>query len=190
MDLRCPSWPVPRVWGAKGWLATVPNNFGFGTVFTDKKGHEWTSGRGCVLWFALFFFDAFPPFPLTLRSCRCGRLRFNVTRNRKLLHRHPEVSREVVEETLLLILQESQCDPLLDLVSAVSRWMFSGVLIRPFVVGKVKFFSFRKHHLSHIESFRVDFRCVHRFQLLNVCKPMCHPSKFTRVQSISEEQSK
>ena len=27
------------------------------------------------------------------------------------LHRHPEVSREVVEETLL-ILQESQCDPL------------------------------------------------------------------------------
>ena len=37
---------------------------------------------------------------------------------------HPEMSHEVVEETLL-ILQESQCDPLLDLVAAVSRWMFS-----------------------------------------------------------------
>ena len=35
-----------------------------------------------------------------------------------------EVSHEVVEETLL-ILQESQRDPLLDLVAAVSRWMFS-----------------------------------------------------------------
>ena len=34
------------------------------------------------------------------------------------------MSREVVEETLL-ILQESQCDPLLDLDEAVSRWMFS-----------------------------------------------------------------
>ena len=46
------------------------------------------------------------------------------TKNRSWLHRHPEVSREVVEK-ILLILQESQCDPLLDLVAAVSRWMFS-----------------------------------------------------------------
>ena len=46
------------------------------------------------------------------------------TRSRLLLHRHPEMSRVVVEETLL-ILQESQCDPLLDLVAAVSRWMLS-----------------------------------------------------------------
>ena len=35
------------------------------------------------------------------------------------------MSRGVVEETLL-ILQENQSDPLLDLVAAVSRWMFSG----------------------------------------------------------------
>ena len=35
-----------------------------------------------------------------------------------------ETSREVVEETLL-ILQENQCDVLLELVAAVSRWMFS-----------------------------------------------------------------
>ena len=34
------------------------------------------------------------------------------------------MSREIVEETLL-ILQESQRDPLLELVAAVSRWMFS-----------------------------------------------------------------
>ena len=37
---------------------------------------------------------------------------------------HPQTSLEVVEETLL-ILQESQRDLLLDLVAAVSRWMFS-----------------------------------------------------------------
>ena len=41
-----------------------------------------------------------------------------------LLHRHPEVSREVVEE-ILLILQESQYYSLLELVDAVPRWMFS-----------------------------------------------------------------
>ena len=33
-------------------------------------------------------------------------------------------SNDVVEETLL-ILQESQCDPLFELVAAVSKWMFS-----------------------------------------------------------------
>ena len=48
------------------------------------------------------------------------------TKSRLSLHRHPEVSREVVEETLLR-LQESQCDSLLELVAAVSRWMFSGL---------------------------------------------------------------
>ena len=42
-----------------------------------------------------------------------------------MLHRHPEVSREVVEETLL-VLQESQYYSLLELVDALSRWMFSG----------------------------------------------------------------
>ena len=36
------------------------------------------------------------------------------------------MSREVVEETLL-ILQENQCDFLLELVAAVSWWMFSGL---------------------------------------------------------------
>ena len=36
------------------------------------------------------------------------------------------MSLEVVEETLL-ILQENQCDFLLELVAAVSRWMFSSL---------------------------------------------------------------
>ena len=36
------------------------------------------------------------------------------------------MSREVVEETLL-ILQENQRDFLLELIDAVSRWMFSGL---------------------------------------------------------------
>ena len=40
------------------------------------------------------------------------------------LHRHPEMSREVVEETLL-IPQENLRDLLLELGDPVSRWMFS-----------------------------------------------------------------
>ena len=40
------------------------------------------------------------------------------------LHRHPETSREVVEETLL-ILQENPFDFLLELGVPVSRWVFS-----------------------------------------------------------------
>ena len=46
------------------------------------------------------------------------------TKKHSSLHRQPEVSREVVEETLLII-QESQYCSLLALVDAVSRWMFS-----------------------------------------------------------------
>ena len=37
------------------------------------------------------------------------------------------MSVEVVEVETLLILQENQGDPLLELVTAVSRWMFSGL---------------------------------------------------------------
>ena len=36
-----------------------------------------------------------------------------------------------------------------------------------------------KYYFLCIESFWEDFRCVHRFQLLNVCKLLCHPSKFS-----------
>ena len=48
------------------------------------------------------------------------------TKNRLSLHQHPEMSREDVEETLL-ILQESQYYSLVELVAAVPRWMFSGL---------------------------------------------------------------
>ena len=81
----------------------------------------------------------------------------------------------------LLIFQES----LLELVDAVSRWMFSGLdLLQGFDSSicdwKNKFFLFGKYHLFRIESFRVDFRCVHRLQLLKVRNqyvtlPKSHP---------------
>ena len=96
------------------------------------------------------------------------------TRTHLSLHRHLEMSHEVVEETLL-ILRESQCDPLLDLVAAVSRWIFSvpDLLQRFWFVHlrlENEFSSFfGKYHLFRIESFRVDFRCVPRLQLLKVC---------------------
>ena len=46
---------------------------------------------------------------------------------------------------------------------------------------------FGKYHLFRIESFRVDFRCVHRLQLLNVCNhhvtlPKSSPSRTERIQ--------
>ena len=46
------------------------------------------------------------------------------TRNHTSHHWHLDTSLEVVEETLL-VLQENQGDFLLELVAAVSRWMFS-----------------------------------------------------------------
>ena len=65
----------------------------------------------------------------------------DMARSHLSLHRHPETSREVVEETLLT-LQESQRDFLLELVDAVPRWMFSVLissksLIRPSATEKM-----------------------------------------------------
>ena len=116
------------------------------------------------------------------------------TRNRLSLHRHPEVSLEVVEETLL-ILQESQYYFLLELVDAVPRWMFSVPnLLQGFDSSicdwKNKFSLFGKYHLFRIVSFRVDFRCVHRLQLLKVCDQYVTLPNSPRVQSVSEEQSR
>ena len=85
------------------------------------------------------------------------------TRSHLSLHRHPETSLEVVEETLL-ILQESQFCSLLELVDAVPRWLFSGAWSPPrgfdssICDWKNKFsFFFGKYHLFRIESFWVDF---------------------------------
>ena len=64
------------------------------------------------------------------------------TKSHLSLHQHPEMSCEVVEETLL-ILQENQGDFLLELIAAVSRWMFSGldllqgVWFVPSAIGKI-----------------------------------------------------
>ena len=109
------------------------------------------------------------------------------TRIHFLLHQHPDMSLEVVEETLL-ILQVSQYYSLLKLVDAVPRWMFSGswspprVLIRPSAIGKINSpFFFGKYHFFRIESLWVDFRCVHRLQLLNVCNQHVTLPNSTRV---------
>ena len=55
---------------------------------------------------------------------------------------------------------------------------------------KNKFSLFGKYHLFRIESFRVDFWCVHRFQLLKVCDQYVTLPNSPRVQSVSEEQSR
>ena len=112
------------------------------------------------------------------------------------LHRHPETSLEVVEETLLS-LQESQyyflsldwsmpyqggCFQVLisskGFDSSICDWK-----------NKLSFF-FGKYHLFRIESFRVDFRCVHRLQLLKVCDQYVTLPNSPRVESVSEEQSR
>ena len=51
---------------------------------------------------------------------------------------------------------------------------------------KNKFSLFGKYHFFRIKSFRVDFRCVHRLQLLNVCNYVTLLN-FTRVQCVFEE---
>ena len=50
-----------------------------------------------------------------------------------------------------------------------------------------KFALFGKYHLFRIESFRVDFRCVHRFQLLKVCDQYVTLPNSLGVLSVSEE---
>ena len=47
---------------------------------------------------------------------------------------------------------------------------------------------FGKYSFLCIESFWVDFPCVHRFQLLKVCNQYVTRPNSTRVQSVSEEQ--
>ena len=70
-------------------------------------------------------------------------------------------------------------------VDVLSSWSPPGVLIRPSEIGKSKFSLFGKYHLFRIESFRVDFRCVHRFQLLKVCDQYVTLPNSLRVQSVS-----
>ena len=89
------------------------------------------------------------------------------------LHRHPEVSLEVVEEETLLILQENLFDFLPNWVipyqGGCSQFLiFSRSFDSSAWVLKNNF-PFWEILLLRVESFRVDFWCLRRFQLLNVC---------------------
>ena len=117
------------------------------------------------------------------------------TKNHLSLHRHPEMSLEVVEETPLII-QENPFDLLLELVDAVPKWLFSiPDLLRKFWFVHLRLeneFSifFGKYYFLRIESFRIDFWCVHRFQLVNFCNEHVTLPNSHRVQIVSKEQSK
>ena len=100
-----------------------------------------------------------------------------------MLHRHPEVSLEVMEVETLLILLENLFDLPLELGDPVSRWMFSASrnIIFPFLGENMSSFA--------LSLFCVDFRCVHRFQLLNVCNHYVTLPNSPRVQSVSKEKN-
>ena len=108
------------------------------------------------------------------------------TKNHFVLHQHPEVSLEVVVVETLVILLENLFYLLLELGDPVSRWMLSvpdllqRFLIRPSATGKYEcsHFLWEISPLLHRVFFWVDFRCVHRLQLLKVCDQLRHPSKF------------
>ena len=71
-------------------------------------------------------------------------------------HRHPEVSLEVVEETLL-VLQENLFDLLLELDAAVSRWMFSGLdLLQRILFVHLRLGMLMFHFLRGITSFALS----------------------------------
>ena len=98
--------------------------------------------------------------------------------------KHPEVSFEVVEVETLLILLENIFVLLLELGGPVSKWMFSV----PDLLQRILFVHLRweyecsiffgKYYFLCIESFCIDFQCVHLLQLLNVCNQYVTPSKF------------
>ena len=106
------------------------------------------------------------------------------TRNHLSLHRHPEMSLEVVEETLL-ILQENQGDFLLDLVAAVSRWMFSGLDL----LQRVSFVHLRLEKWILLLLWQISLLShwvfLNRFPMRpssptpQGLQPVRHPSKFT-----------
>ena len=105
------------------------------------------------------------------------------TKNHLSLHRHPEVSLEVVEETLL-ILQENRRDFLLELVDAVPRWTFSGLdlLQRVWFVHlrlekSILFFLWEISPLSHWV-FQSRFPMRPSFPTPQGLQPVRHPSKF------------
>ena len=62
------------------------------------------------------------------------------------------------------------------------RLSASGNMNSPFSLGNITSFA--------LSLFRVDFWCVHRFQLLKVCNQYVSLPNSTRVQCVSDEQSR
>ena len=102
------------------------------------------------------------------------------TRNHLSLQHHPEMSREVVEETLL-ILQENQRDFLLELDDPLSRWMFSGLDLLQEVwfvhLWLENSIFFGKYHLFRMESFSSRFPMRPSSPTPQGLQPVRHPSK-------------
>ena len=73
----------------------------------------------------------------------------------------------------------------------LSSWSLPEKLIRPSATGKIKFlFSVGNITSFALSLFWVDFWCVHRFQLLDVCNHYVTLPNSPRVQSVSKEQSR
>ena len=105
------------------------------------------------------------------------------TKNHLSLHQHPEMSREVVEETLL-ILQENLRDPLLELgrgrikVDVLRSWSPPGSSIPPSASGKINVpYSLWISPLGHWV-FSSRFLMRPSFPTPQCLQPICHPSKF------------
>ena len=105
------------------------------------------------------------------------------TRNDLSLHRHPEMSREVVEETLL-ILQENLLNLLLELggfrikVDVLSSWsppnkFYSSIcdwkMNFPFCLGNITSFAVSLFYQISVRPSFPTPQCL---------QPLCHPSKF------------
>ena len=109
-----------------------------------------------------------------------------MNQNHFVLHRHPEVSLEVVEETLL-ILQENLFSLLLEMGDPVSKWMFSvpdlfqkDWFVHLWLENKISIF-LGKYYFFCIW-------CVNRFQLLNVCNHYVTLPNSLRVQRVSKSK--
>ena len=76
-------------------------------------------------------------------------------------------------------------------VDVLSSWSPPTNFIRPSATGKMNSpFSLGNITSFVLSFFCIDFRCVHRFQLLNVCNQYVTFPNSSRVQCISEEQSR
>ena len=73
-------------------------------------------------------------------------------------------------------------------VDVLSSWSPRTNFIRPSATGNMNYPFLVKYYFLCVESFCVDFRCVHLLQFLNVCNQYVTLPNSPRVQSVSEEQ--